>query len=115
MDDAEQVPEVEQDQVGHPAERAEQLRRGASSQQGGAGSAVAGAEGHDQTDDPPAAASAAPPGALDREASANLTTTEGESGQRDGEWEAHTQGIVQHTTGGLEQEPAEGDGSQRPR
>jgi hypothetical protein len=113
MDDAEQVPEVEQDQVGHPAERAEQLRRGASSQQVGAGSAVAGAEGHDQTDDPPAAASAAPPGALDREASANLTTTEGESGQRDGEWEADAEGVVQHTSSGSE-EPAD-ENPERPR
>jgi hypothetical protein len=121
MNDAEQdpqdpqVPRVQQDQVGRPAERAEELRRAASSRQGADDSALTGADDWEPTDDSPTepAAPAAPPGVFDRDASANLTTTEGESGQRDGEWEADAEGVVQHTSSGSE-EPAD-ENPERPR
>jgi hypothetical protein len=121
MSDAEQdpqIPTVQQDQVGRPAERAEELRRAASSHEAdksdeadqpgeasapsGNGDRVAAAE--------PAAAPAAPPGAFDRDSSANLTTADQESGQNDGEWEADASGAIQHTTGGAEGHPEDEEG-----
>lgn len=106
------IPGVQQDQVGQPAERAEQLRRAASSTEAAEESAPP-ADGDPDSAEEPAAAPAAPPGVFEREGSSNLTTDQQESGQRDGEWEADAHGTIQHTTGGAEA-PVDED-PERPR
>lgn len=119
MSDAEQdpqIPTVQQDQVGRPAEQAEELRRAASSHAPGQSGETHESDVTDEAGAPsgsgdrvsaaePAAAPTAPPGVFDRDVPDNLTTAEQESGQHDGEWEADASGTIQHTTGGAEGHP----------